>query len=572
MFTATISNNLGTISFPLVPGSASFGPTGTSSGLGTFTGTSFLSADNTFFYAKITPTSQPTERLFISGGMPVNSSALQQTGSTRVFAFSVQPDAALQSNIPFLRGQAGGNLPNATVSPLYVVAPPTTPIGDSTTLSAARALQASLAINGQGANQQSTIAVTTGTIEALQSNGQPILVGHLRGSSLQSAGGTPVRVGSTVASTVDGAGNSFYGANSISGFVVDQTQFDSIAPHSGIITTPVIPSTASEIPLSGAATNYGFTQPVLPTAVPAGVGAPATRTTQALAGNFGGLMYTTAQPTPYIVTGGTFISTDAPNNRIQATLAGAAQSPSAAANTLTMQYGALTGPAAGREAFIDNNTFAVLESQVNPQQINGQNLVVNGDPGQAGKLYLASSGAAGTSSSILPSGASYCQCQYLQWGYWGGDLRTGNSTDSTISRIDRGHINTWVAGVATPLNDLNTLASQNVTGTYTGHAIGSVFNNGQSYVAAGGFAGSYNFGTQTGSVAVTNFDNHNFAASGSAPLTGANYSFGVNSPGATGAINGTFYGPMAAETGGSFAVKTTVGPAYLASGIFAGKR
>ncbi|HEY8871559.1 MAG TPA: hypothetical protein VIM52_00900, partial [Stellaceae bacterium] len=532
--------------------------------------TSFLSADNTFFYANITPTNAPTQRAFISGGMPVNPTAFQQTGSTRIFAFSVQPDAALQSNIPFLRGQAGGNLPNATVSPLYVVAPPTTPIGSATTLSAARALQASLAINGQGANQQSAIAVTTGTFDALQSNGQPILSGVLRSSSLQSAGGAPVRVGSDVSSTVDGAGNSFYGANSISGFVLDQTQFASTAPFSGIKTAPVIPSTAAEIPLSGAVTTYGFTQPVLPTAVPAGVGT--NRTTQAIAGNFGGLMYTTAQPMPYIVTGGTFISTDAPNNRIQATLSGAAQSPSAGANTLTMQYGALTGHGGGREAFVDNNIFAALESQVNPQQINGQNLVVNGDPNQAGKLYLASSGAAGTPTSILPSGVSYCQCQYLQWGYWGGDLRTGNATDSTISRIDRGHINTWVAGVATPLNDLNTLMSQNVTGTYTGHAIGSVFNNGQSYVAAGGFAGTYNFGTQTGSVAVNNFDGHNFAASGSAPLNGANYSFGVSTPGATGAIKGTFYGPMAAETGGSFAVKTTVGPAYLASGIFAGKR
>ena len=211
VFTATIGNTSARLSFPLVPGIGELWPQGTSSSLGTFTGTSFLSADNTFFYANITPTSQPTQRLFISGGMPANPAAFQQTGSTRMFAFSVQPDAALQSNIPFIRSQAGGNLPNATVSPLYVVAPPTTPIGDSTTLSAARALQASLAINGQGANQQSTIAVTTGTIDAMQSNGQPILNGHLRGSSLQSAGGTPVRVGSAVGSTVDGAGNSFYG-------------------------------------------------------------------------------------------------------------------------------------------------------------------------------------------------------------------------------------------------------------------------------------------------------------------------------------------------------------------------
>ena len=72
--------------------------------------------------------------------------------------------------------------------------------------------------------------------------------------------------------------------------------------------------------LSGATTTYGFAQAATSAAVPSGVGA--TRTTQALSGNFGGLMYTTAQNTPYVVTGGTLISTDAPNNRVQATLNG----------------------------------------------------------------------------------------------------------------------------------------------------------------------------------------------------------------------------------------------------------
>ncbi len=535
VFTAN-AGALGTISFPLVPGSASFGPQGTSSSLGSFTGTSFLNADNTFFYASITPTSQPAQRLFIFGGAPVSSTALQQTGTTRIFAFSVQPDAALQSNIPFIRKEAGGNLPNAAVSPLYVVAPPTTPIGDSTTTSAARALQASLAIDGQGANQQSAIAVTAGTIDAM-SNGQPIVNGALRGSSLLSASGTPVSLSSAVSSTVDGAGNSLYGGNAISGFVLDQT------------------SPASETTLSGSTTTYGFAQPVLPVAVPSGVGA--SRTTQALSGWFGGLMSTTAQTTPYIVTGGTFVSTDAPNNRIQANLIGSTQSPaSGGIDTLNMQYGGLSGPA-GAQAFVDDNTFAAAENQT-------------ASPNSTG--YFVSSGAAGAPTSLLPSGASYCQCQYLQWGYWGGDLLTTDSTNSSVSRIDRGHINTWVAGVATPLNDLSTLMSQGVTGTYSGHAIGSVYNNGASYLAAGGFAGTYNFGTQTGTLAINNFDGHNFAASGKAPLTGANYSFGLTSPGIKGSINGTFYGPMAAETGGNFAVQTTVGPTYLASGIFAGKR
>jgi trimeric autotransporter adhesin len=358
-----------------------------------------------------------------------------------------------------------------------------------------------------------------------------------------------MRLGSAVATTVDGNGNSIYGGNAISGFVLDPSG-----------------SPASEVPLSGAATAYGFAQPVLPTPVPPGVGA--TRTTQALSGGFGGLMYTTAQqPNPYIVTGGTFVSTDAATNRVQATLSGAAGSPAAGVSTMTMQYGGLTGTA-GNQAFVDDRNFAAFESQTSPQQ-----MVVNGNPTQpSGQLYLVSSGAAGAPTSLLPQGASYCQCQFLQWGYWGGDLTTPNPANPAAPRVDRGNINTWVAGVATPLGDLNSLISQSATANYTGHAVGSVFNNGASYVAAGGFTGTYNFGTQSGVMSVNNFDGHSFVASGKAPLTGASYTFSGNAPGIQGSLNGTFYGPNAAETGGNFGFQTTVGPSYIASGIYAGKR
>ncbi|MGE5268109.1 MAG: hypothetical protein ACM3JG_00410, partial [Thiohalocapsa sp.] len=296
------------------------------------------------------------------------------------------------------------------------------------------------------------------------------------------------------------------------------------------------------------------------------------RTTQTLSGNFGGLMYTDAQSSPYIATGGATINTDAANNRVSARLAGTSQSSSGGVNTLTMQYGGLTGADAGRQAFVDDNNFAALESQVNPQQINGKNLVVNGDETQAGKLYLTSSALAPPPTSLLPTGASYCDCQYLKWGYWGGDLLTGNATDTTISRIDRSHINTWVAGVPTPIGDLNTLASQSAVGTYTGHAIGSVFNNGASYIAAGGFNGSYNFGTQNATLTISNFDGRTFSTTGKVPLSGATYAATFNAAGFKGAVNGSFYGPKAAETGGSFAVQTTAGPTYLASGIYAGRQ
>src|SRR5262249_46215265 len=239
--------------------------------------------------------------------------------------------------------------------------------------------------------------------------------------------------------------------------------------------------------------------------------------------------------------------------RIDAT----AQAPSAGYNTLTYQFGTVAGNAGRREAFVDDRNFAVLESDVAPQQANGQNLVVSGDPTQAGKLYLVNANVAPPPASLLPAGASYCQCQFLQWGYWGGDLLTGNTTNATISRVDRGHINFWAAGVTTPLPDLATLQSQGAVGTYNGHAIGSVSNNGANYIAAGGFTGTYNFGTRAANVSINNFDGNNFAANGTLPAGTASYSFTGSAPrtGMSGTVNGAFYGPMAAETGGSFSLR-----------------
>jgi trimeric autotransporter adhesin len=560
--------NFGAISFSLplcttTAAGCTAGLSGTSNALGTLTGTSFMSADDSFFYATITPVGQPNDRLFVYGGSPVDQTLspnfYSPTGSTRIYAFTVQPDAALQASTPFVPAQAGGNLPNAAVSPFYIAAPASTAIGDTSTAAAARGLQASLAINGVMANQQSAIAVTTGTIAS--QNGQPVFSGALRGSSMLSANGTPTTLAGTVSTPVDGNGVSFYGGSGISGFVLDQS-----------------PSGVTATPLSGAPTSYGFAQPALPTtvpgstpgAVPTTIGTD-TQTTQTLTGSFGGLMSTTAQATPYIVAGTAQIATNATNNTVAATLSGNAQPfgaeqspPSAGVTALTLQYGSSGSP---NQAFVDDSHFAAAESATTPQQI-----TINGTPSQpAGQLYLVSSGAAGQPTQLLPAGASFCQCQYLQWGYWGGSLTTPGGESGT-SRIDAGNINTWVAGSPTPLADLQNLETMSATASYTGAALGSVFNNGASYVAAGGFNGTYNFGSQSGTFAITNFDGHNFVTAGNAPLNGANYTFAAVSNGLGGTVNGTFYGPNAAETGGNFAFRSIAGPTYLASGIFAGKQ
>jgi hypothetical protein len=396
----------------------------------------------------------------------------------------------------------------------------------------------------------------------LQSSGAPVIKGVVRGSSQTSAFAPSVRIGSSLTSVVDGNGNSLYGTNGISGFVLDQTQYNTTAPGGSVLTTPMIPSTASEVPLSGAATNYGFNQPATPTNLPAGVGA--NRTTQTLLpGNFGGLMNTTAQAEPYAITGTTVLSTNADVNRIAAVLTSDALTPSATGgvNNIAMLFGG------GNSAFIDNNIYGAAESPAAPA-------VVNGNPAQAAQLYLLSSGAAPPPSSLLPSGASYCQCQYLQWGYWGGDITSANPGGGTTPRVDRGNINFWAAGQVTPNTDINMLASQGAVGNYSGHLIGSVFNNGAQYVAAGGLNASYNFGTNVGMFSVLNYDGRiSFTATGSPVISGASYKLGItNVAGLAGSINGSFYGPLAAETGGNFNFHTTAGPTYLTSGIFAAKR
>jgi trimeric autotransporter adhesin len=543
---STTLGTAGQLRIPLVPGTKNFGPSGTASPLGPVSGTSYLSADGTFFYANLTPVNSSTEREFVAGGLPVSASALGSAGANRVVAFTVQPDAALHSNIPFIRNNAGGNLANAYISPLFI-APQTSAV-----------LQSSLAINGSGAQQRSVLVTAIGNSATLQSSGAPMINGVVRGSSQLPGLAPSVRIGSSLTSVVDGNGNSLYGGRAISGFVLDQTQYNSTAPGSGVLTTPVIPSTASEVPLSGAPTNYGFNQPATPTELPAGVGT--NRTSQTLRGYFGGLMNTTAQKRPYAITGRTALSTNAATDRITAVLASDAlkRHATGGVSNITMKFGP------GNSAFIDNNIYGAAESQMAPA-------AVNGSPAQAAHLYLLSSGAAPPPNSLLPSGASYCQCQYLQWGYWGGDLRTDIPSNGAISRTDRGNINFWTAGPVTPAADINKLTAQNATGSYTGHMIGSVFNNGAQYVAAGGVAATYHFGTQTGSFSVINYDGHNFTTMGKPITQGANYKFGITDvPGITGTIKGSFYGPMAAETGGNFAFRA--GPTYLTSWIFAAKR
>ena len=163
-------------------------------------------------------------------------------------------------------------------------------------------------VNGSGASQSSVLVVLVGNVFGLPAS----LQGVIHGSILSNATAQPMRINSYYQTPVDGAGNSFYGKNSITGFA--------LSPGAGASNAVEVNTATQTI-----ATNYQFAQAAIPTGVPAA--ANGAQTTQTLFGFFGGIM--TKEPTagvgsplPYAVTGNTSISTNASNSQIAATLTG----------------------------------------------------------------------------------------------------------------------------------------------------------------------------------------------------------------------------------------------------------
>ena len=587
-FTASIGGAGQVTLSPLTPGSTN-AVTATSSTGATAAGTATMIPDGKFFYANLTSTTPGSEgtRLFVFGGVPVNQSFYAPTATNQFYAFTVYPDAALGSatgpqTIPFLPGNYGGSMAVVpeNVSPLYVVTPANVQFGinnakTNPNATAPKWLQASLAINGQGANQTSAFVVGNGSFVTSSDNGQVIATGQIRGTVLQSANGPLVQIYSNAHSVPDGNGNSLFGGNTISGFVLDQNENN--------INDNFVPKLATALPFSPAynssggqpAPLYAFNQPVTAAPLPSNVGV--TRSALNESGYFGGIMETGGfggTPVSYVLTGTTSVQTDPVSSRVAATFKGKDPFTSAQSdvNSMVLQFGSL--PASGsnrsRSTFIDNNLYGALESPNTPSQI-----TVTTSPGQTTTMVLPLFNSATNSSSSpqlamvtsatvpnnswMPAGVTPCSCQYLQWGYWTGRVQTLTPTAQGFVN-EFGAINTWVAGQ--PTVNVPTTGK----GTYNGAAVGTVFNNGATYLAAGGFNQMYNFGSQTGNVNITNFDGATYSAavsgSRSSPVF-ASSPTGLTGPtNRNGFVSGSFYGPSAQETGGSFSIQSNSGSKY----------
>ena len=539
-------------------------------------GSGYTSPDNTFFYADLTTANQPTpnqpaQSAFVYGGKAVGSSFYQATStSPRILAFTLPPVLATS----FFNALPAGLAAAAYNSPLFLATPANSPFSGS--FAATKALQASLAVSGSGPAQTSAIAVLVGNVFSASLNGksaaQPILNGIIHGSYLANASSQPIRIYSPYVTPADGVGNSFYGGAGISGFALSN---GNCCGPGEVASNAYATDTAT-----GSAAQYQFVVPAIvpttPPTVPAGANTPQ----QNLTGYFGGVMTKepgsgTGSPIPYALTGTANITTTAANGQVAATLNGSdpLTAGTSGVNSMVLAYGSTaTGATNARIAYVNDNLFAVMENPGAESSVDNVAVPVT-DTNSGSNIYLVTATAAPAPTSLLSNGLCSA-CQYLKWGYWGGELDTPQS-GSNAARTDVGHINFWVAGAPpTPAADISAMAGANFTGTYNGNLIGTVVNGGAQYLASGGLQATYNFASQSGSFAVSHYDTlPNFTVSGKAPLSGSSYAFKVNNvSGVAGSVNGSFYGPMAAETGGNFAFVKVGGTPYFTSGVFAAKR
>lgn len=160
--------------------------------------------------------------------------------------------------------------------------------------------------------------------------------------------------------------------------------------------------------------------------------------------------------------------------------------------------------------------------------------------------------------------------EYGTWGYW--EVAYSDGGNEYHNHVPGAM---WVAGNPTSTADLAALASNSVTGTYSGQVLASKIDTAASMQVSdlGGslnmnvaFANLGSTGSISGEMAL---DGKSFAidSNGSAGNPTFNGSLGDGT--FSGVINGTFYGPAAGSVGGNF---KTSGGTVTYQGIYGGNR
>jgi hypothetical protein len=546
---------------PSSPGSLSF--TGTSSTtdspFGPLSGTSVLFAGNEFVLAEATENDFPGHRVLIFAGVPTSS--FPTTGMT---GYTARRDFLLDSNIPFILKNSGGSLTAPTNDADDFDAAIVWNTSGSSTAQRAFGF-AKLAVNGLQSAQTSTAALAVGQV--LTAAGKTFILGEMRGTSRVAASQTAHVFEGPVSTVFSGSSDtSFFGANA--GYFVLESSV--VNTSTGVKPRVAANDKIGDQFLTGVvdfSPNTVFSVNTAATFDP--------RTSRTLNGYTGGLLESVSSgsvtdrrifqtlssaPTNLV------IKTSATTNKAQFDIA--AESALGVAGTAILDlflgdedaaFGD-SSTSSGRSAFIDNGAFGAVELPSHNQIVDGSTLA-----GTQAKLGIAT-GDVG--QLFTAAGISSCDCNFLQWGFWGGRIELSAGVDR------RTHLAAWVAG------ELPTQVQVPTTGTatYTGHMMGTVNTPSATYLAVGTFQNAWNFGTRAGTITITSFDGQNYTGSASAPMaTPRDFSGSFSNASNTGMLHGSFAKSSTDNVGGQmgdFHIKdiSTSGTNYKAAGVFAAQR
>ena len=481
---------------------------------------------------------------------------------------------------------------------------------DGTPDTTSRQFQAGLSVVGKGAAQNATLFVMTSAIANAPKIGFT-QAGSFFGATVRNPAGWYGGAGGAVSSaTPMSPANTVQTMNGlpIASFSLNNTATNLDTGH--------VTNSPSSNFVKNAFTSYTFN--------PVNTGTPTTlannHPTLGLSGYVGGVMATASGgvlgapaniTTPYVVTnvtgqpGDVGIFLPGTSSEMLATFkVKSVGAPAGAMTTSSYIFGSLnaqtnTGLNGARGTYVNPSNFAGLASTIfdNGANVpisfrNGQ--VLGSIPGGSANQQMVTADSVGantqsflTSISTVPTGGMVqpCNCQSTKWGFWSAFNRVTNSEGQLVFE-DQGPLLLWVAGVPTTAGALPASGMA----TYAGHAIASIATNpmapgANSYLAAGTFSNTVNFGSQRGTVAINGLDGSNYG--GSVALNAGTVNFGgvLNAMAGGGAITngrtatlaGSFFqgggaNPLFSEMGGSLILNGTVSNPYLGSGIFAAAR
>ncbi len=475
-----------------------------------FSGRGYVSSDEKFFFYEMDgaagPSNDGSDAFFILGGKaPVRTAA---SGNTRIY--NIHPDMLQGTAIPFgFNANIGSGAP-AMISAFYLKEQTSGNIGIYQDAASSRSvtLQASLLIDGTGRGQHSYVMVHAGTVFDTGDGNGPRISTALRGS-FRSDGPEMIAAFAGRVDTLQGPEKNFFFGDNMENFVIGNDPRHEGSFHISYA-NPLTPSITVR--------DYGTTHLATLSSTTSAASLPA-QSSRLMNGFAAGFMER-GSPFPAIskvMSSGvldTEILFNASSNRLRANL-NLNDYSDPAIDLYVLAFGSdpsRTG--SGHSAFLDDNTYAAIH--------NREGTSIRFSNGTSANFPAAPVGSENPNTYFLGSelvpvtnfaaNVNFCNCKFLEWGYWGGRLKYEDPANPGSARKDYAHLNTWAAGVITAAANWPASGSA----TYQGHVIGNVMNAlpgaGGRYLAAGNFNMSWNFASRTGNAAISNFDGRNMSA------------------------------------------------------------